>query len=523
MKPLNFFLTQRRSQRGLFGFFASVVTLALSPANALAQNPALAKDAEVALKKAATYFHDQVASRGGYVYYVSTDLKEHWGEGVATGDQIFTEPPGTPAVGRAYLQAYAATGDAFYLKAATDTGRALVHGQLESGGWTQRIDFNPAGTHASRYRNGKGKADGFNHSSLDDNQSQSSIQFLARLDAALEFKDAQIHDAAIYALDGLLKAQFPNGAFPQGWRAPVEPHPVMKASYPTEWPRIWPHEAYHVYYTLNDGLAGTVSDTLLTAHEVYGGTRYRDALQKLGDFLIIAQMPAPQPAWCQQYNFEMQPTWARKFEPPAICGLESEDAIKTLMKIYRLTGDKKYLEPIPPALAYLRTCVLPDGLMPRYRELKTNKPLYMKQPPGVSGNSKSPGLYEFTDDVAKAAKHYGWKQPTKLDEIAKEFGELQSGQKHAATVRQRSTADGKLVAIEPSERNAASNVKSLEAEVKRIVKELDAEGRWVTEYDGKSRLVGQPKFAKGFRFLASNTFNYNVEILSAYLAGARAK
>jgi PelA/Pel-15E family pectate lyase len=399
----------------------------------------------------------------------------------------------------------------------------LIHGQLQSGGWTQRIDFNPAGTHASFYRNGQGKAGGFNYSSLDDNQSQSCIQFLARLDAALEFKDAAIHDAVIYALDGLLKAQFPNGAFPQGWREPAEPHPVIAASYPEKWPREWPHEAYHKYYTLNDGLVGAVSDTLLTAHEVYGGPRYRNALQKLGEFLILAQMPAPQPAWCQQYNFEMQPAWARKFEPPAICGLESEDAIKTLMKIYRLTGDKKYLEPIPRALAYLHTCVLSDGLMPRYRELKTNNPLYMKQPPGVSGNSKAPGFYEFTDDVTKAAKHYGWKQPTNLDEIAKEFTELQGGEMHAATVRQRATADGKVVAVEPSELTTASDAKKLEVEVRRIVQDLDAQGRWVTTYDGTERLVGQPKFAKDFRFLASNTFNYNVEILSSYLAGVRAK
>lgn len=487
------------------------------------QDDALAQNAEVTLKKATTYFRERLAAHGGYVYYVSLDLKERWGEGVATPDQIFTEPPGTPSVGRAYLQAFAATGDRYYLEAAADTGRALIHGQLESGGWTQRIDFNPQGTHTARYRQGRGKSDGFNHSSLDDNQTQSCIQFLARLDAALAFKDAQIHEAASYALAGLLSAQFPNGAFPQGWRAPVESHPVIKASYPAEWPRAWPHEPYHIYYTLNDGLVGTVSDTLLTAHEVYGGTRYREALQKLGDFLILAQMPDPQPAWCQQYNFEMQPTWARKFEPPAICGLESEDAIKTLMKIYRLTGDKKYLEPIPRALAYLRTCVLPDGLIPRYRELKTNKPLYMLQPKGVSGNSKSPGLYEFTDDVTKAAKHYGWKQPTHLAGIAEEFAALQRGQVHGAAVLQRTTVDGKVVAVEPSEQAGALSGKSLETEVKRIVKELDAEGRWVTTYDGKARLVGQPKFAKGFRFIASSTFNYHVELLSAYLAEVRAR
>ncbi len=515
--------TQRRVARGLFGILAGCVTLAIVPTVALAKDATLAKDAATAMKKAATYFHDHVATHGGYGYYVTPDLKQHWGEGVATADQIFTEPPSTPSVGRAYLQAFAATGDCYYLQAATDTGRALIFGQLESGGWTQRIDFNPQGTHVSRYRNGKGKADGFNHSSLDDNQSQSCIQFMARLDAALNFKDAEIHEATLYALDSLLKAQFPNGAFPQGWNEPVKPHPVMKASYPDEWLRLWPHEGYSKYYTLNDGLVGTVSDTLLTAHEVYGGTRYREALQKLGDFLILAQMPAPQPAWCQQYTFEMQPTWARKFEPPAICGLESEDAIKTLMKIYRLTGDKKYLGPIPSALAYLRTCVLPDGLMPRYRELKTNKPLYMRKPPGVGGNSNAPGYYEFTDNVNEAAKHYGWKQPTRLNEISEEFSELQSGQTHAAKVKQRATVDGKLVAVEPSERTAASDLKQLEAQVRGILKDLDAQGRWVTEHDGKSHLVGQPKFAKGFRYIASNTFNYNVELLSTYIEATRAK
>ena len=50
------------------------------------------------------------------------------------------------------------------------------------------------------------------------------------LDRALEFKDAAVHDAAKYALSALLKAQFPIGAFPQGWSEPVAAHPIRKAS-----------------------------------------------------------------------------------------------------------------------------------------------------------------------------------------------------------------------------------------------------------------------------------------------------
>ena len=39
----------------------------------------------------------------------------------------------------------------------------------------------------------------------------------------------------------------------------------------------------------------------------------------------------------------MHPIWARKFKPPAVTGGESQDVLETLMKIYRATGDKKYL------------------------------------------------------------------------------------------------------------------------------------------------------------------------------------
>jgi hypothetical protein len=509
--------------RSLIRIRFATVSLATAAAASAAGAGTLRDDAIVGLKNAATYFRTHAASHGGYVYYVAEDLKRRWGEGEATPDQIFTEPPGTPAVGMAYLNAYAATGDRTYLDAAKETAYALIHGQLESGGWSQRIDFDPKGTHAGRYRNGKGNPKGRNHSSLDDDQTQSSLQFLSRIDRALDFKDAKIHESARYALDSLLKAQFPIGAFPQGWDAPVQRHPILKASYPQEWPRVWPHEPYYKYYTLNDGLVGTVSDTLLTAIDEYSDDRYRAALTKLGDFLILAQMPVPQPAWCQQYNFEMQPTWARKFEPPAICGLESEDAIETLMKVYIATRDKKYLEPIPRALAYLRTSVLPDGTMPRFRELKTNRALYMTRPPGVSGNSSAPGYYEFTYEDKNLPSHYGWKQPQHLDELTRQYEALKNGKRPAPKVTQRVNSMGKLFTVWRDDPEAKRTAAQLEPVVRQILKELDAQGRWVTDYDGKARLVGQPKFEQGFRFLASNVFNYNVQILSDYITATAKK
>ena len=128
-------------------------------------------------------------------------------------------------------------------------------------------------------------------------------------------------------------------------------------------------------------------------------------------------MPDPQPGWCQQYNYEMVPIWARKFEPPAITGWESQDVMETLIKIARYTGKKKYLEPIPRALAYFKKCLLPDGKVARYYEFKTNKPLYMD------------AKYQLTYDDSAAPSHYGWKQPARFEEIEKAYKAAKDGRK----------------------------------------------------------------------------------------------
>jgi hypothetical protein len=157
--------------------------------------------------------------------------------------------------------------------------------------------------------------------------------------------------------------------------------------------------------------------------------------------------------------------------------------MRTLIRIARYTGEKKYLEPIPKALAYFSKCVLPDGRVARYYELKTNKPLYM--------NAK----YELTYDDSAAPSHYGWKQPAHFKEIAADYEAAKADRVLAPKVR---------------------SAKKLEADVRRILKDLDAENRWVSTCGGE-RLVGQPKFPVGFKYISSAIFSKNVETLSAYL------
>ena len=444
----------------------------------------LRDEAAAAMKMAADYYRTKVALRGGYVYYYSPDLKLRHGEGVASPTQIWVQPPGTPTVGLAYLAAYRATKDKFYLEAAREAGEALMYGQLKSGGWQNNVDFDPTGE-VHLYRNGKGR--GANNSTLDDGISQTAIRFMARLDEALEFKDAAVHESARIALDALLKAQFANGAFPQIWTGPVAAVPVTNAKYPPHDPATEGKvKEYWNMYTLNDGLAGTVSETLLAAHAVYKDEKYIAALRRLGDFLLLAQMPDPQPAWAQQYGREMWPIWARRFEPAAITGGESQDAIETLMKIYRATGDKKYIAPIPKALAYLKKSRLPDGRLARYYELKTNRPLYM---------TRDRDEYSLTYDDSKLPDHYGWKVDSRLEAIEAEYQSLAAGRgttKKSPTLAELST-DGR-----------------------RIVAELDKEGRWVSTFAGE-RLYGQPKFKAGDKYLHSGVFSGNLETLSALL------
>lgn len=462
------------------GLLISLPTLSAQDAAEVRQQ------ATAAIKRAATYYQQHVSSHGGYVYFYSLDLTQRWGEGEATEDQIWVQPPGTPTVGMAFLEAYRATDDPFYLDAARQAAEALVYGQMRSGGWTNCIDFDPRGERVALYRNGNGR--GRNTSSLDDGQTQSAIRFLMHTDQALEWKHAGIHAATTIALDALLAAQFPNGGFPQVWDEHAVPDPpVIKANYPDyDWRTEGRIKNYWDMYTLNDNVAGYVADVLIDAHEIYGDARYQEALQRLGDFLLLAQMPEPQPAWAQQYNYQMQPIWARKFEPPGICGDESQEVMETLMKIFRVTNDRRYLEPIPRAIAYLHRSRLPDGQLARYYELQTNKPLYMVR------DGKA---YSLTHDDSNLPAHYGWKWPSRLRELHRQYQQAQAG------------------AVDSP---AAVDLQK----VKTILTELDSQGRWVSRYDGQ-RLVGQAKMPLGAEYLSSERFSENLTALSRFVAATR--
>jgi hypothetical protein len=115
---------------------------------------------------------------------------------------------------------------------------------------------------------------------------------------------------------------------------------------------------------------------MLAAWKLFGDERYLTAAKNGGEFLILAQLPEPQPGWAQQYNFAMEPAWARSFEPPAIASAESASAMRTLVELFLETGEERFMEPIPAFVDWLERSTISDGQWARLYELGSNRPLY---------------------------------------------------------------------------------------------------------------------------------------------------
>lgn len=469
-----------------------LAALLLTASIAQAEDPQLRRDAADALKKACHYFSTQVATEGGYLWRYSEDLKTREGEGKADDQTVWVQPPGTPSVGLAFLDAYHATGDQFYLDLAKQAGHCLVRGQLRSGGWDYRIVFNKKARASYAYLvdapvEGKKQQ---NTSTLDDNVTQAAIRLLMALDETLKQSDPAIHQAAMTGLETLLEVQYPIGAWPQRFTGPPDPdkYPVLKASYPESWSREFPKVDYKDFYTFNDNAMADVIDVMFEAADRYGDQRYRQAAERAGNFMILAQMPEPQPGWAQQYDPQMHPAWARKFEPPSITGGESQGVMRTLMQIYRRTGDKKYLEPIPRALAYYRKSLRPDGQLARFYELQTNRPLYFTID------------YQLTYSDADMPTHYAFIVGSSLDRIEREYEQLSK------------LPPGELLPKPKAGKQKASS--SMEKQVQGVLSKLDSQGRWLE----KGRLKYQGDDDKTERVLDCSTFVRNLRALATYLA-----
>lgn len=492
-------------------FICAAGQLAAITGASAAEASSIPQQAREALAKA-TRFMRFIATEGGYVWRYSLDLKERAGETKATATQVWIQPPGTPSMGMAFLRAHAVTKDALFLEAARDTGDALATGQLESGGWDYLIEFDLAKRTAWYRRADIGSCSAAeavkrkNISTYDDNNSQSAVRFLLALadvtKGSTDPRDGRVRIAADYALKKLLGAQYPTGAWPQrydGQPRDAADHPVLKATIPATYPREYGKANYFRHYTLNDNTQRDCILTMLDAWQRTGRREFLDAVKRGADFLLLAQLPEPQPTWAQQYNTKMEPAWARAFEPPAACTGESVGVLRLLTELYVELGDERYLEPHARAFAWFKRSEISPGVWARYYELHTNKPIY--------GDRDGKIYYRLEDISEERQKGYGWRGDFGVRGAIARFEEVKQRGRDAMLARQKPKP--------PTTEQKAARARSLEASVRATIAALDAQGRWVTKGGLRRR-----DFDFGDR-IETSTFIRNVELLSDYLEAAQ--
>ncbi|MEQ9218498.1 MAG: pectate lyase [Cyclobacteriaceae bacterium] len=312
-------------------------------------DPAREKMVKYTMKKASEFMRS-ISTKGGYAATYSEDLSKRYGEGfyeLALPDEIFTQYPGTPAMGELFLRSYNVTKDEYYLARAYDAGKALVWGQRSEGGWDHLVDVSHYHSHLKTIERKSGNC------TYDDNITQGVLSFLIELDAYID--DPWLTESIDLALAFILKSQADNGAWPQ-W-----------------YPSIG---SYHDYWTFNDDAMNNTVRVLIKAHQVYGRKELLNSINKAGNFIIKAQVSNAQPGWAQQYDHDLKPGWGRRFEPPGVCSSVTASTIALLADMFLYTKNENYLKPIPAAIEWLESSKLEENLWARIYELKTNKPLY---------------------------------------------------------------------------------------------------------------------------------------------------
>src|SRR5688572_13584969 len=160
------------------------------PAAALAaqaDDAALRERAQAALRKAVEFYRTKVAAQGGYHFAYAEDLSYGRSEMSEGPTRVEVQRDGTPIVGMAYLDAWHATGDRYFLDAAREVALVLVKGQYCSGGWGYFIELDAEKRAQFPYRAdgrctaGSAKPGADSPTTLDDNVTQAAARLLMRV------------------------------------------------------------------------------------------------------------------------------------------------------------------------------------------------------------------------------------------------------------------------------------------------------------------------------------------------------
>ncbi len=433
------------------------------------------------MKRATTFMVERVATSGGYVWNYLPDLSRRWGEIEARRSMIWLQPPGTPSMGHAFLDAYHATGDAYYLRAAEGVARALLAAQHPAGGWNYVFDTAGAASlrewYATVGRNAW-RLEEFQHdwgnATFDDGGTSQSTLFLLRL--YLERRDPAIKTALDRAIQFVLDSQYPIGAWPQ--RYPLNPE--------------FSHHGrpdYTPFLTFNDDVAAGNVTLLITCFQALGDRRLLDPIARGMRAFVLTQQPAPQAGWSLQYTPDLKPAGARTYEPTGLATHGTAANIGHLIEFYKLTGDRSFLVRIPEALDWLEAVRLPPDVAtvangqthPTFVEVGTDRPLYVHR----RGSNVVNGEYYVDRDPRGTIGHYSSFRTIDTARLRQEY--LAALAEPAAGLAARSPLRPDAPRVLPPKYFTVRDAPAFgpaaaltpEARAARAVATLDAEGRWI--------------------------------------------
>jgi PelA/Pel-15E family pectate lyase len=267
--------------------------------------------------------------------------------------------------------------------------------QRDSGGWPKNIDMaKPLGDSArTALLRQKKKTD----STIDNGATFTQLSFLARVYTAV--KHERHREAFLKGLDYLLKAQYPNGG----------------------WPQFYPDlSGYYKHITFNDGAMIGVLKLLrdvAVGKPVYAfvddarRARAASAVEKGIDCILKTQIVVngKRTVWCAQHDeVTLAPAPARKYEVVSLSGGESVDIVRFLMSIRNPSA--AVVEAVESAVAWFRQSELKSAaggpVWARFYELSTNRPIFVGRDGVVKYNiaeidrERREGYAWYVDDAA---------------------------------------------------------------------------------------------------------------------------
>ncbi len=234
--------------------------------------------------------------------------------------------------------------------------------QRNSGGWPKNIDMAKpldAKDLADLAREAKEQ-----DSTIDNGATYTQLSFLARVYTAAP--QERHRQSFLKGLDYLLKAQYPNGG----------------------WPQFYPlRDGYYKHITFNDNAMINVMKLLrdvAAAKPAYTfvddarRARAAKAVEKGIDVILKTQIVVNgrRTVWCAQHDeVTLAPAPARSFELVSLSGGESVDIVRFLMSIQ--DPSPAVVEAIESAVAWFEQSRLKDGATwARFYEIGTNRPIF---------------------------------------------------------------------------------------------------------------------------------------------------